>query len=430
MIKSLLRKPYCPSVLLLICFLVFSGVAFFFLKNKISNTPALDSEDASLAWIGAPALHAGTYFRAAHDFVCSPENPPLLMRCLFPSSSIMSAWGSLRLNRPETAAVLPIDLKPLSPADAESFRQEINLRNDVERLAQIFAPPGIPLGPDHDSSLLTDYFDLGALKPSGKMMLNPKYPNYCFPVSWPFFFRDDFGDPRGEHRLHIGIDIFAEEGTEVYAMTDGVVQQLADWPRAGNTLLLAGKDGRGFIYMHLQRYADGITPGKAVKKGELIAYVGHSGTVSSAPHLHFQIHANPGFSKDCAVNPYEALVTLCQGHGVTDLGQARPHFSMLRGPDQLVHASKKSLRKDYFLMVKGGPITVKTALIKSWNVKAAPPEDPGLDWRVPKASWKVPSADLKVPDDKIKADAASTRVTWMIPKPRPLSQPLYPSGQP
>jgi murein DD-endopeptidase MepM/ murein hydrolase activator NlpD len=429
MIKSFLRKPYCPSILLLVCFFLFSGVAFMFLGNKINNTAALDGQEATLSWAGAPALHAGAYFRAAHDDGYSPENPPLLMRCLFPSSSIMSAWGSLHQNRPDMEAVLPVDLKPLSPADAEGFRQEINLQNDMDRLAQIFAP-GVPLGADHDSSLLTDYFDFGALKSGGKLMLNPKYPNYCFPVSWPFFFRDSFGDPRGEHRLHIGIDIFAEEGTEVYAMTDGVIQQLADWPRAGTTLLLAGKDGRGFIYMHLQRYAEGITAGKAVKKGELIAYVGHTGTINSPPHLHFQIHANQSFNKECAVNPYEALVTVCQGHGVTDLGQARPHFSMLRGPDQLVQASRKSPRKDYFLVVRGGPITVKTALIKNWDVKGAPADDPGLDWRVPKANWKVSRGDLKVPDDKIQAAPSSTRVTWMIPKPRPLSQPLYPSGQP
>jgi murein DD-endopeptidase MepM/ murein hydrolase activator NlpD len=430
MIKFFLRKSLFSSMLFLAFIVSCSCLSFLFVKAKICDIPA--SEVANPGSAGSPSLlfKAGScFFRVARAPSCSQENTPLLWRGLLPSDRILTLWETTA----EAAGsqlqplVAAAGLTPLSPEEAESFRREINLQSDMARLSQILAArPGHPLGADHDLSLLADDLDLRTLpKPTGKLMLNPQYPRYCFPVSWPFFFRNSFGDPRAGGRLHIGIDIFAEEGTPVYAMTDGVIQQLADWPNAGNTLLLAGQDGRGYIYMHLQKYAENVTAGKAVKKGDIIAYVGHTGTISSPPHLHFQVHADQSFSKTCAVNPYEALASLSQGHGVTDLGQPQPHFSMARGPDQLPFASKMPLRKEYFQVVKG--VTVKTALIKSWDVKKASPQEPGLVWRVPDPTWKVPRGDLRVPDEKAEASSSSTRVTWTWPKPRTSTQLNFPA---
>lgn len=432
MIKYFLRKSSYPSILLLTLFLLLISSSFFFFKNRVSNTQSVYEEAPVFSWLPSPLLKTDAYYRCAHDPSMPQEHDPLLLRCLFPSDRIMNTWGGAEIAQPSLSPVVPADtLNRLSPGDAERFRQQINLQDDMQRLSQIFSDqPGKPLGNDHDASLLADDLDLRALaKPAGKLMLNPQYPRYCFPVSWPFFFRDSFGDPRPGGRLHIGIDIFAEEGTPVYAMTDGVIQQLADWHNAGNTLLLAGHDGRGYVYMHLQKYAEGITAGKAVKKGELIAYVGHTGTISSPPHLHFEVHADQSFSKMCAVDPYEALVSLCQGHGVTDLGQPKPHFSMARGPDQLPFASNtRSPHKEYFQVVKG-MVSVKKALIKCWDVKSTPAQEPGLAWHVPNPSWKVPRADLRVPDDKTETSSPSTRVTWTLPKAKSSSPPFYQSGQ-
>ncbi len=137
------------------------------------------------------------------------------------------------------------------------------------------------------------------------------------------------------------------------------------------------------------------------------------------------------------MDPYEALVSLCQGHGVTDLGQPRPRFSMARGPDNLpfgsvsasASASKTLPRKEYFQVVKG-MVSVKKALIKSWDVKSTPAQEPGLVWSVPNPTWKgAPRADLKVPEDG-EASTSSTRVTWTLPKPKSSSPPYYQSGQP
>jgi murein DD-endopeptidase MepM/ murein hydrolase activator NlpD len=119
------------------------------------------------------------------------------------------------------------------------------------------------------------------------------------------------------------VDIFAAEGTAVYAITGGVVQTLATLPEAGIMLLMRGQDGRGYGYMHLQGYAPGIVEGKVVRTGELLGYVGRTGLLVSAPHLHFQVYADHRLAKDELLNPYPFLVQLCHGIGVSDLYQGR-----------------------------------------------------------------------------------------------------------
>jgi len=425
MIKSFFRKsPFTFIIILLLLFLI-PGISFLLYNNSGNNIHGNKSNIASLLLPHSSLLNTGVSYRVAgQDPSLFPENNFLLLRCLFPSEKLLNCWEYDAATKPDTDLVVaPASCAPLSSSEMENLRQEIDLRDEMGNMEQaVSAQPRSSSGTGQEVYMLGD-LDLRSLfKPTGKLVINARYPNYCFPVSWPFFFRDSFGDSRSGGRLHIGIDIFAEEGTQVYAMTDGVIQQLVNWPNAGNTLLLSGKDGRGYIYMHLQRYAEGISAGKAVKKGELIAYVGHTGTISSPPHLHFEVHSDQSFAKTCAIDPYPALVSLCQGHGVTDLGQPQPHFSMARGPDIPLFAghashSRKSGRKDYFFVVNK-PVSIKTALIKSWDVKtSSPAKEPGLTWRVPDPTWKVPQADLKVPAARHDNSSPSTRVVWTWPKP-------------
>jgi murein DD-endopeptidase MepM/ murein hydrolase activator NlpD len=430
MIKSFFRKSPLTTIIILFLLFLIPSFSFFLYNNSGNNTSFTKSNASSFLLPHSSLLKTGSYYRVAcQDPSLFPENNFLLFRCLFPSERLLNCWGYDGLNKPDANPVVtPASFTPLSSSEMENLRQEIDLRDEMGKMEQAVAAQ--PRGSSGvDQVYMQGNLDLRALfKPTGKLMINARYPNYCFPISWPFFFRDSFGDPRPGGRLHIGIDIFAEEGTQVYAMTDGVIQQLVNWPNAGNTLLLLGNDGRGYIYMHLQRYAEGITAGKRVKHGELIAYVGHTGTISSPPHLHFEVHSDQSFSKVCAIDPYPALVSLCQGHGVTDMGQPQPHFSMARGPDIPLFSahsatSRKSGRKDYFFVVNQ-PVSVKTALIKSWDVKSTPPKEPGLVWRVPDPTWKVPRADLKVPADKEETPA---RVTWSWPKPKSSTILLYPA---
>jgi len=160
------------------------------------------------------------------------------------------------------------------------------------------SPPAVPPGPDI----------LAASDPF----------NYCFPVAPPYSFRDTWGDWRSGGRFHHAVDIVACDGTPVYAITSGVIHTLATWSGAGISLILQGQDGRGYGYMHLQGYAPGIVEGRPVHRGELIAYVGHTGIKQDGAHLHLQVYADHNLDRDNLVNPYGLLVQLSNGKGVND----------------------------------------------------------------------------------------------------------------
>ncbi len=123
-----------------------------------------------------------------------------------------------------------------------------------------------------------------------------------FPVQGLCFFGDTWGAARGGGRTHVGVDIIAEEGKLLYAVVDGEVSKLYwDQPGAlsGNGLRIAQPNGTYFTYLHLLSLAPGIELGTEVKAGDVIGFVGNTGSSATA-HLHFEIHPNGG----TAINPY------------------------------------------------------------------------------------------------------------------------------
>ena len=123
---------------------------------------------------------------------------------------------------------------------------------------------------------------------------------------------DTFTDARGEGRSHDAIDIMAPTGTPVLAVADGRIIKLFNSVPGGLTVYQFDQaETVAYYYAHLDRYADGLVEGQAVKQGDLIGYVGYSGNASpEAPHLHFAIFVlgpEKNWWQGTAINPYPSL---------------------------------------------------------------------------------------------------------------------------
>jgi peptidoglycan LD-endopeptidase LytH len=102
---------------------------------------------------------------------------------------------------------------------------------------------------------------------------------------------DTYEDARGQGRRHDAIDIGAPRGTPVLAVADGVVMKLFGSELGGTTLYQLAPDRRTiYYYAHLDGYAAGMAEGRVLRRGEVIGYVGDTGSaVPGNYHLHFEV---------------------------------------------------------------------------------------------------------------------------------------------
>lgn len=123
--------------------------------------------------------------------------------------------------------------------------------------------------------------------------------------------RDNFDQVRGNER-HDALDIMAPRGTPVLAVADGRIAKLFTSKPGGLTVYQFDTSGRFvYYYAHLESYADGLTEGALLNRGDRIGSVGSSGNAApAAPHLHFAVFLlGPGreWWKGTAMNPFPML---------------------------------------------------------------------------------------------------------------------------
>ncbi|HET7483145.1 MAG TPA: peptidoglycan DD-metalloendopeptidase family protein [Actinomycetota bacterium] len=127
--------------------------------------------------------------------------------------------------------------------------------------------------------------------------------NMTCPVAGPVSFVDSWHEPRDGH-LHEGVDMMADYGTPVVAITSGTISFAEYDSGGGNLLFLDGDDGNSYYYMHNQ--VNLVTSGH-VAAGQQIARVGDTGNAVGTPHLHFEFHPGGG----AAIDPYPLVNSLC-----------------------------------------------------------------------------------------------------------------------
>ena len=91
-------------------------------------------------------------------------------------------------------------------------------------------------------------------------------------------------------KLHTGMDFTAPQGTPIYATGDGKIAKVERSRRGyGNHVIIDHGYGYQTLYAHMRKYI--VYRGQKVKRGEIIGYVGSTGT-SVAPHLHYEVMKN------------------------------------------------------------------------------------------------------------------------------------------
>lgn len=93
----------------------------------------------------------------------------------------------------------------------------------------------------------------------------------------------------GYTKFHKGVDFAAPTGTPVMAAGNGTVEK-AFFNKAYGNYVLVRHENSGYktAYAHLSRYARGTRPGRKVKQGDIIGYIGSTGR-TTGPHLHFEL---------------------------------------------------------------------------------------------------------------------------------------------
>ena len=93
------------------------------------------------------------------------------------------------------------------------------------------------------------------------------------------------------YKAHLGTDYAAPTGTPIMSVGDGVVIEATRKKYNGKYVKVKHNGTYTTQYLHMSRIADGMKPGKRVRQGDIIGYVGSTG-LATGPHVCFRFWKN------------------------------------------------------------------------------------------------------------------------------------------
>ena len=154
-----------------------------------------------------------------------------------------------------------------------------------------------------------------------------KLPTFVLPVSGKLSKSHDaemqvFSNTMQDYRVHLGLDICADEGAQVCAVADGTVVEVWEDDLMGQCVAISHSGDAISVYKNLGlTVAEGIEAGAKVNAGDAIGCVGDTAMVELAdePHLHFEMTVG-----GIQVDPLdyfgeEAVATLAQDNSYEDV---------------------------------------------------------------------------------------------------------------
>jgi murein DD-endopeptidase MepM/ murein hydrolase activator NlpD len=152
---------------------------------------------------------------------------------------------------------------------------------------------------------------------------------YHFPVNGPFTYGDlgdtGFGVSRPDGSHHLGQDMMADCGTPLVAVHRSVVRTAGYSEGYGNFVVLTGVGTRfDFTYAHMRYPSRARKPGKKVKAGRVIGFVGQSGSDGGICHLHFELWNGRWFDGGRRINPLPHLRVWNKSSGGKEQPETEP----------------------------------------------------------------------------------------------------------
>ena len=98
----------------------------------------------------------------------------------------------------------------------------------------------------------------------------------------------------GYTKMHTGVDWAAPMGTPIFASGNGAIEKVGWEAGYGKYIRIRHANGYETAYGHMTAFARGMEPGKRVRQGQVIGFVGSTG-LSTGAHVHYEILVNGRF---------------------------------------------------------------------------------------------------------------------------------------